>query len=211
MSDLTPTPVDDAACYARTVSLVRAARGGDQTARDSIFERYLPRVAEMVSLYLGRRLRTFVDEQDLVQESMLRALRAVQRFEEYSEGTFRAYMARIVRNCIIDASRRQRVRPVLREADSPAASGAMERAAATQGSPTMLARIAELEQRYEAARLQLNPRHREILGLREVLELEYSEICEVLGISSLSTARTLVRRARFEIRQQLGEHSEDVE
>ena len=61
MSDLTPTPVDDAACYARTVSLVRAARGGDQTARDSIFERYLPRVAEMVSLYLGRRLRTFVD------------------------------------------------------------------------------------------------------------------------------------------------------
>lgn len=196
--------------FHRTVSLVRAARTGDRAAREQIFERYLPRIGEMVSLYLGQSLRRLLDHEDLVQESMLRALRALDNFEERSEATFQAYIARIVRNCVVDAQRRavpakRGGGKVRREADMPESVFALDQQPGGRiATPSMYARANELERRYEDARLRLKPRHREILGLRDVLEMSYAEICKEMDLGSEDTARSLHFRALRELEKLMG-------
>jgi len=83
-----------------TVRLVRAAQSGDQRSIEALFERYLPRVRQIVALRLGYRTRDFAVHDDLVQEALVRAFRGLDRYEERSEGTFRNWVATCVANTV---------------------------------------------------------------------------------------------------------------
>ncbi len=195
--------------FERTVTLVQLAQNGDRTARDAILARYLPRVGEMAALYMGRKLRDLGELDDLVQDAMLRAIRSIDDFEERTEGTFQAYMATIVRHCVIDAHRHASAAKrdhgrLFRAGDSPASGFAMHHLASPAPTPSGLAHARELDDRIESARLQLRPRYREILGLRDVLELDYQEICEVMSLQRQSTARSLYLRAKRALQKLAG-------
>ena len=198
------------AYFARTVDLVRAARGGDELATGEIFERYLPRITEMVALRLGHRLANLVDAEDLVQESMLRALRAIDDFEELTEGTFRAYVSRIVSNCLADAARyfdaqKRSAGRLRRFGDATSTDLPPEDLAAHEDTPSLVLRRKELSDRIEQAVLQLPPRYREVIGLRHVLGLSFAEVAAAMDVAVEATARSLDLRARHELRRILGE------
>ena len=82
--------------FESSVELAGLAARGDGRARDALFERYLPRVRQIVSVRMGRPLAAIHEVDDVVQESMLDAFRSLERFELRSDATFRNWMARIV-------------------------------------------------------------------------------------------------------------------
>jgi RNA polymerase sigma-70 factor, ECF subfamily len=132
-------------------------------------------------------LRDEHDAQDVVQEASLRALRY---FDGYSGGDARAWLLAIVRNCSRTWRKRHRVddRTIpfddseeisTNEADAPDA-------AAVQAS--------------ERARVQhaidsLPDEFREVIVLREVQDLSYREIGDVVGVP-IGTVMSRLARAR---------------
>ena len=73
-------------------ALVTAARGGDPAAQDALVSAYLPLVYNIV----GRALNGSVDVDDVVQESMLRALDSLTALRD-SE-SFRSWLVAITMN-----------------------------------------------------------------------------------------------------------------
>ena len=67
-----PEPVDPAESYEATLELVGAAQKGDRSALEALFERYLPRVRQIVALRMGRRLNQVVEFDDIAQDVLLK-------------------------------------------------------------------------------------------------------------------------------------------
>ncbi len=92
--------------FEQTVHLVRRAQTGDCDASAALFERYLPFVRQLVVLRVGKPLRDLGEDEDIVQQSLLEALRQLDGFEPRSEGSFRNWMVQLVENNIRDHWRR---------------------------------------------------------------------------------------------------------
>ena len=70
-----------------TVFLVRDSQRGSRQSLENLFARYLPRVRQMVERRLGW-LRRCVEAEDIVQDAMLKAFKALGRFEHRANGSF---------------------------------------------------------------------------------------------------------------------------
>ncbi|WP_330461439.1 sigma-70 family RNA polymerase sigma factor [Streptomyces sp. NBC_00820] len=77
---------------AEPAALVSAARTGDPAAQDALISAYLPLVYNIV----GRALNGSVDVDDVVQETILRALDALPRLRD--PGSFRSWLVAIAMN-----------------------------------------------------------------------------------------------------------------
>ena len=132
------------------------------------------------------------DEEDVVQEACLRALRY---FPTFSGGNSRAWFLRIVRNTCHDwhSHARQLATDVFDEEQHSATTPTID--------PETLTLQAANVALIEHAMRDLPARFRELLVLRELEGFTYQELADVLGIpigsvmSGLSRARQAFRRA----------------
>ena len=126
---------------------------------------------------LQRRLRAQVgspeEASDIVQEAFSRLLGARSGQSLLNPG---AFLNRIVRNLLIDRSRRHAVRPPF----VPLEFGTDVAVPADQGQALELD---QMRQRYREIVDALPPRTREVFLLHRIDELGYREIAERLGIS----------------------------
>ena len=83
-------------------TLVRLARGGDNSAREELFRRYRSDAYR----YAYRQLGHEQDALDVVQESMLKAFSGLADFDGRS--AFRTWLLRIVINTAFDWGRRRK-------------------------------------------------------------------------------------------------------
>ncbi len=132
-------------------------------------------------------LRNEQDARDVTQETLLRVLRNLHRYDPKYRFTTWAFT--IARNACIDEQRkRKRIGPATdREVVDPAPSP-----------------LAQTQQRLRAARLEcamdeLPDKYREILVLYHFEHLKYAEIAEVLSIP-LGTVMNRIFRARKRLR-----------
>jgi RNA polymerase sigma-70 factor (ECF subfamily) len=164
---------------------------------DVAFERYvLPEVEVM--LRVARSLtRNQADAEDLVQDTLIRAYRAIERFD----GRYpRAWLLTILRNTHINRNRRRRPE-LLRDPDVQ-----MERLAASpeEDEASRPDRFVDLEfdADLEDALASLSDPFAEIVQLVDIDGLTYAEAAEVLGIP-VGTVMSRLHRARKKIREQL--------
>ena len=68
------------------LELIRDAQGGDESAYDRLFRRYQDRVRLAIRLRMGPRLRGVLDSGDVLQETLLTAVRFVQLLEDRLHG-----------------------------------------------------------------------------------------------------------------------------
>ena len=190
--------------------LVRAAQGGDRSALESLFERYLPRVRRIASLRLGWRLRRLLEVDDIVQDALLLAFARLDDFRETSEGSFRSWLAACVEREIVRQSRRAGARKrgdgklvPMGDADSFVLGKAIR--GTKDPSPSEMARASEEEERLEAAILSLPEKHRQLIVLRWICGMSHAEIARRVGYSEESASRTAVTRALHLLRRKLGE------
>ena len=160
--------------------------------------------------YCYRMLGSGFEADDAVQETMVRAWRAYDRFEGRS--SLRSWLYRIATNVCLDmlASRQRRARPMdLRpagNADMPLPTPLVEtawiepipdnRVLPETSDPAELAVAREsIRLAFMAALQHLPPRQRAVLILREVLRWSAAEVAELLDMS-VAAVNSALQRAR---------------
>jgi RNA polymerase sigma factor (sigma-70 family) len=128
-----------------------------------------------------------LDTADLVQDTVIAALRTLDGFEARHQGALQAYLRQAVMNRIRDAIRYHGRRP--QQVEMPANLVDAER------SPLELAIGAENIERYEQALARLSPADKEAIIGRLELHYSYDELALSLDKPSAAAARMAVSRA----------------
>lgn len=168
----------------------RRSTSGEETAR-AAFE--AEALASIDSLYRTalRLTRVPADAEDLVQETMLRAFRAADRFEPGTN--LRAWLFTILHN-----TARNRVRDRVRDhvdVDSETVERASEQLRGQPETPETLLMRDALTPELQAAIDELPDAFRQAVWLRDVEEFSYAEIAEMLGVPA-GTVMSRISRGR---------------
>jgi len=165
------------------------AKAGERDAQEEVFERVRPPLEKWITLRLGTLLRSRIDVEDVVQETLQQVFLALPRFEPQSPRATMAWVFKIAENRIRDMSERLKAGKRNPERERELHS----RLKASWTSASMAAVRREEHERVLASLLSLPDKHREIIRLVKVEELSYDEAGERLGISSKNAGVRLVR------------------
>jgi len=146
-------------------------------------------------------LRDEHDAQDAVQDAVLRALR---HFDGFRHGDARAWLLTIVRNCCYSWHKSHRWERSTVSITDEAAQGIEE-----PGATDDRAIEASERERIQSAVDTLPAELREVLVLRELNELSYREISDVVG-APIGTVMSRLSRARDRLATALGDGSRKV-
>jgi RNA polymerase sigma-70 factor (ECF subfamily) len=135
------------------------------------------------------------EAQDLTQEVFLRIFKTLKTFRA-EEGSFTTWMARLTRNLLIDNYRRKR-QDRMTDSIEPQLM-VLEEALTSSARPDGLVAGREARERLQAGLQKLSPELRETLILRDLEEMEYREIAQVLHIPE-GTVKSRLNRARAEL------------
>src|SRR5262245_32845645 len=100
-----PVSIDVQVEAESSLNLVRRAHDGDEAARNELCARYLPRMRRWAHGRLPRSARGALDTVDVVQDTFMRALQRLDRFEPLHAGGFQGYLRRTLMNIIVDVHR----------------------------------------------------------------------------------------------------------
>lgn len=164
---------------------VRRALSGDGDAFGAIYDQH---VQDVHRVLLGLRLGLSREEvEDAVQETFLRALRDLPRFD--ATRALRPWVLAIARHVAVDRCRRAQVR-----AAEPIEPGALVDGSPGSASSVETAARTERAGLVAAAMGALDPEHRAALALRHVDGLSMEDLAVALGCS-VPTARARLRGA----------------
>lgn len=178
-------------------SLIARSRDGDLSAFDELITRHRNRVY-MVTYSI---IRNSEDALDLTQETFIRAWKSLGKLDGNTQ--FVAWLSRIARNASIDLLRKKQTRPQAEFDVGPMAIDAASRT--TPGEPErpgLGVERGEMRERFEQALATLSPDHREVIVLKEVEDLAYKEIAEMIGCS-IGTVMSRLFYARKKMQSEL--------
>jgi RNA polymerase sigma-70 factor, ECF subfamily len=193
-----------------------AAQAGDATAFGALAE---PHRREL-GVHCYRMVGSYAESEDLVQETFLRAWRAIA--DAAGRASFRAWLYRIAtRACLDHLERTRRVVPTLPDGGAlgtvPAAvpwldpypQRLLEAAAPADGEPDVAVVAREtVELAFLAAIQLLPPRQRAVLVLRDVLGWTAADVATALDTTTAS-ANSALQRARTTVRGHLPARRDD--
>lgn len=186
--------------------LVLNLRAGIESAYEALIIRFEQPVYSIVS----RLMDDPSDAADVVQEVFLKVFRNIASFRQ--DATLKTWIYRIAVNEArnhrrwFSRHRRQEV-GLERELYDESSEGSQEWLPDPGRSPFDLALDRETRQLIEDALLNVNPKFRAALVLREIEGLSYEEIAEILDIS-LGTVKSRILRGRDALKKGLAERLE---
>jgi RNA polymerase sigma-70 factor, ECF subfamily len=142
------------------------------------------------------------EAQDLTQEVFLRVFRTLRSFRS-GEGSFAVWLNRLTRNLLIDHYRRTKQERVTASIEEQLPR-IEESTAVTSRADGMLAGR-EASELLQGALQKLSPELRETVVLRDIEELEYREIAQVLQVPE-GTVKSRLNRGRAELARLLRHH-----
>jgi len=91
-----------------TRTLIERARAGDRQAFDEIIGSFRPRIEALIRARLGKALSRDVHRDDVLQETLLRAFRSIERFRSEDEDgeSFLRWLGGIAEHVILTFARR---------------------------------------------------------------------------------------------------------
>ena len=173
------------------LNLVERCLSGDEAAWETLVRTHTRRVYGFCYRFTGKDS----EAQDLTQEVFLRVFRSLKSYRS-DDGAFATWLARLSRNLLIDHYRRTRQD---RSTDSIEEQLPMiEERVATSARPEGLLAGREASELLQGALQRLSPDLREAVILRDLQELEYREIAEVLKVPE-GTVKSRLNRGRAEL------------
>jgi RNA polymerase sigma factor (sigma-70 family) len=168
-----------------TELLLQRIRAGDAEARQALYDRCLPLLLRWAHGRLPHYARTASDTEDLVQTTLLRALKHLDVFESSGAGAFLAYLRHILLNEVrkeIRSQRRHGTQVPIDDFDL-AQSGSMVEQLVQQ----------ERLEAYEKALASLTRRQQELIVLRIEFGLSYQEIAAEIAGTPDAVRMTIAR------------------
>lgn len=184
--------------------LIERFKSGDATAFDMLVDKYSGRAYQIAYGILGSRQ----DAEEVAQDVFIRIFRALPKFRGDSE--FTTWMYRIAMNLARNKYRWNKSRGSQRSVsiDAPLdgsdeSDGRKLDVVEGRLSPDEKASLDELEVQALRELGNLPELYRQALALRNVDELSYEDIADLLGCK-LGTIKSRIARARDELRKRLG-------
>lgn len=173
------------------LSLVERCLSGDAGGWEELVRVHTRRVYGICYRFTGRE----GEAQDMTQDVFLRVFRTLKSFRA-TEGSFTTWLTRITRNLLIDNYRRTRQDRVTDsiEGQLPLLEQSIPSSSRPEGAVVMR----EKGEILQAALEKLSPELRETVILRDLQEMEYREIAQVLDIPE-GTVKSRLNRGRAEL------------
>lgn len=171
--------------------LVERCLSGEEAAWEDLVKVHTRRVYSICYRFTGSDAQA----QDLTQEVFLRVFRSLKSFRS-GEGSFAVWLARLSRNLLIDHYRRTKLERVTDSIEDqlPMLEEKTSMSARTDG----LVAGREASDLLQGALQKLSPELRETVILRDLEELEYKEIAQVLNVPE-GTVKSRLNRGRAEL------------
>src|SRR5215831_7285061 len=173
------------------LQLIERCLNGEEAAWEDLVKVHTRRVYSICYRFTGSNQ----EAQDLSQEVFLRVFRSLKSFRA-GEGTFTVWLGRLTRNLLIDHYRRTKLD---RSTDSiEDALPVLEEKTSIASRADGLLAGREASEALQAALQKLSPDLRETVILRDLEELEYREIAQVLNVPE-GTVKSRLNRGRAEL------------
>lgn len=173
--------------------LVSRFKEGSMEAFEELVRRYETKIYNLVYRFMGNH----ADAGDLAQEAFIRAYRALSKFR--GESSFSTWIYKVTANVCRDELRKQRRKKNISLDELE--GGQREIAVAdTSSLPEETFERRELQNRIQVYLNQLSEDHRLILLMREMQDMSYEEISEVMQCS-MGTVKSRLSRARTALKK----------
>ena len=169
------------------MELARRSQAGDTEAFGELVTKYRTKIFTMVY----GMVRNEHDAWDLTQQGFVRAWQSIHRFEGRS--SFYTWLYSLTVNLTIYSLRRKGRREELELNDAISSS---------LPSPAVNYQRTEIREQVNAALAKLSPEHRAVVVLKELEDLQYHEIAEVLNLS-MGTVMSRLFYARKKLQSML--------
>jgi RNA polymerase sigma-70 factor, ECF subfamily len=185
----------------REMDLFRRAQTGDRGAFGQLAIRLQDRLYNAILRVVGDR----EEARELTQETFVKALTKIETFRGDSQPF--TWMFRIGVNLAISHLRKVQRRRTFsldasRNGSDDQASALVDRLAGDDASPTEAIERRETQQQVLAALGQLDAEYRAILVMRDIEDMDYQQMADVLNVP-LGTLKSKLFRARLAMREQL--------
>ena len=172
--------------------LVSRCLDGDEAAWEELVRQHTRQVYGLCFRFTN----SAQEAQDLTQEVFLRVFKTIKSFRS-AEGSFHTWLARVTRNLLIDHYRRTRQERVTDSIEDQLPM-LQETGVAAAARPDQALAGREAGEILQATLQKLSPDLREAVILRDLQEMEYREIAEVLAIPE-GTVKSRINRGRAEL------------
>jgi len=197
--DLNSPKAADAAMDCGDLALAAALRDGSEQAYEILLQRFQQPVYNLAL----RLLNDPSDASDVVQEVFLKVFRNIRHFR--GQSSLKTWIFRITINEAHNQRRwffRHRQREVGIDDHDEDSRNPSDSLASGGQSPYDYVFDQERQELIEAALGRINPTFRAAVILRDITDLSYEEVADVLQIS-LGTAKSRILRGREALRQEL--------
>ena len=177
--------------------LMRRAASGE----DAAFESLVRHFEGMVYAFALQSLRRREDAEDATQEVFLKLWRSLSTWRD--EASVKTYVMRIARNTVIDMIRHRNSHPTdsltVEDDDGEESQREIADTDTASNPATDYARREQIEEIRRAID-KLPPDHREIIILRDINGLSYTEIADATGLDP-GTVKSRLSRAREKLKE----------
>ena len=183
--------------------LLRDARTGDQDAIGELLQHYRQRIAKMVAVRMDPKIRSRVDQSDVVQDAYLEVAKRLPEYLEAPRAPFLRWVRKIANHKLIDVHR-QHLGAQMRTAEQELSLDRIVRPAASSiclanqlmgrmGTPSQAVVQMENIAALQGALDEMKEEDREILVLRQFEELSNQETADELGIEPAAASKRFTR------------------
>lgn len=171
---------------------------GDGTAWEELARTHHKRIYGICYRFIGSP----TEAEDLTQDVFIKVFRNLENFDA-SKGSFTTWLTTLTRNMLVDNYRRQRMDRVTDSLN--------ETTDGEEDGPSKLDRLADpgrnqeqqvaglqLQAQIQQALKQVSPELREAVILRDLEDMDYKDIAEVLGVPQ-GTVKSRISRGRAEL------------
>ena len=171
--------------------LLERCLAGEDSAWEGLLRGHTRKLYNLCYRFTGR-----VDEaEDLTQEIFIKVFQTLRSYDA-AQGTFATWLNRVARNHLVDHYRRtkkDRVTSSLEEEE-----GALQEVPSAGAEPMGHVESRERKELLQMGLSKLSPDLREAVVLRDLHDLDYQEIAQILGAPE-GTVKSRINRGRLEL------------
>ena len=188
--------------------IVRRCMNGDSGAWAELVRAHHRRVYSLCYRFTGNP----TDSEDLTQDVFLRIYSNLASFD-IAKGSLQVWIATMTRNLLVDNFRRTRNQRATSSLDDGWESAEelkpIDRLTSSAPSPHESAAQKEISRMVQEALARVSPDLREAVILRDLQDMDYKEIAQVLGIPE-GTVKSRISRGRAELARLLERNKREV-